>query len=206
MQPIADTSQVNMLCRSKMKRNTVPSNPITAKKSSKAISTFSSPSRPLTYHSSMSCQKKIDDVDTLEKLRKTGSYFDQLISGRFITTLYLPSPLDFINVVAASSRLEKKPLLKIRCKKSDKQFIFYFSDYILDCQLAFIFLDKLRKLDLVPEDREQLCREACGGGALQLEPGPSHGELEDGRDQTVFIVRQLHLLQEQARGQGLAQK
>ena len=100
------------------------------------------PSRPLTYHSSMSCQKKIDDVDTLEKLRKTGSYFDQLISGRFITTLDLPSPLDFINVVAASSRLEKKPLLKIRCKKSDKQFILYFSDYILDCQLAFIFLDK----------------------------------------------------------------
>ena len=120
------------------------------------------------------------DVDTLEKLSTTCSYFDQLISGRFITSLDFPLPLDFINEVASTSRLEKKPLLKIRCKKSDKQFILYFSDYILDCQLAFIFLDKLRKLDLVPEDREQLCREACGGGALQLEPGPSHGELEDG--------------------------
>ena len=184
-QSTEETNQVHMLRRSKRKRNALPITPTTtAKKFRKSMSTFSSPV-PAPSLITLPCLvlRKLMmyfDVDTLENLSKTCSYFDQLISGRSITSLDFPLPLDFINEVASTSRLEKKPLLKIRCKKSDKQFILYFSDYILDCQLAFIFLDKLRKLDLVPEDREQLCREACGGGALQPEPGPSHGELEDG--------------------------
>jgi len=91
------------------------------------------------------------DVDTLEILSKTCSYFDQFISGRFILSLDFPLPINFITEVATSSRLEKKPILKIRCKKTDKMlFTPRSSDYMFHSQLSLLSLDKVREFDLVP--------------------------------------------------------
>jgi len=87
----------------------------------------------------------------LEKLSKTCSYFDQYISGRYLTSLDFPLPLTFIAEVATSSRLEKKPILKIRCTKADKTlFPPRSSNYIIQFQLSLLSLDKVREFDLVP--------------------------------------------------------
>ena len=56
------------------------------------------------------------DVDTLERLSATCYYFDQLIAGRFLTSIDFPFHVDF-NAV-----FEKKPLLKMKCKKSKDDF------------------------------------------------------------------------------------
>ena len=161
-QPTAEMNQAHLLRRSERKRNAMLSTPsTTAKMSRKSITSFSSPvpTPSLISLPQLVIRKLLlyCDVDTLEKLSKTCSYFDQLISGRFITSLDFPLALDFINEVAATSRLEKKPLLKIRCKKSDeKQLIPSFSNYMFHSQLAFLSLHKIRELDLVPEDLSKM--------------------------------------------------
>jgi len=114
------------------------------------------------------------DVDTLEKLSATCSYFDQLIAGRFLTTMDFPFSVVFNAEVAAASTFEKKPLLKMRCKKSREEFRVFpdmpdeFSDsssihriivdncpdttdYMVQGQLSLLSLNKLREVDLVPE-------------------------------------------------------
>ena len=58
------------------------------------------------------------DVDTLECLSRTCVYFDQLIAGEFLLSVDFPFPADLSADVAQSSKLEKKPLLKMRCKKT----------------------------------------------------------------------------------------
>ena len=100
------------------------------------------------------------DVNTLESLSATCSYFDELISGRLLTSIDLPLPHDFTNEVAFTSKLEKKPLLKLRCKKTDENFWKIFPTtfltpnstalYMLQSQLSLLSLDKIRELDLVP--------------------------------------------------------
>jgi len=90
------------------------------------------------------------DVVTLEKLSKTCFYFDQLISGRFITSLDFPLPLNFMTEVATTSRLEKKPLLKISCKKINKVLFTARSSYMFHSQLSLLSLDKVREFDFVP--------------------------------------------------------
>jgi len=91
------------------------------------------------------------DVETLENLSNTCSYFDQFISGRFITSLDFPLPRSFITEVATTSRLEKKPILKIRCKKTDQMlFTPQSSNYIFQSQLSLLSLDKVREIDFVP--------------------------------------------------------
>ena len=155
-QPTAESEQVHLLRRSKRKRNVMLSTPsTTAKMSRKSITSFSSPV-PAPSPSLISLPQLVIrklllycDVDTLEKLSKTCFYFDQLILGRFITSLDFPLPLDFINEVASTSRLEKKPLLKLRYKKADK---ILFSSYMFQSQMSFLFLNKIRELDLVPND------------------------------------------------------
>ena len=53
-------------------------------------------------------------MDTLENLSKTSSYFDQMIAGRFLTSINFPFSLDFISEVLNTGWMEKKPLLKLR--------------------------------------------------------------------------------------------
>ena len=89
----------------------------------------------------------------MENLSETCFYFDQLISGRFLASLDFPLSLSFINEVAATSKLEKKPLLKIRCKSTDDDTMLLSpnsSDYMFQWQLSLLSLDKVRELDFVP--------------------------------------------------------
>jgi len=110
------------------------------------------------------------DVDTLEILSKTCSFFDLIISGKFLTSIEFPFPMDF-NKELATSNVEKKPLLRIKCKKSQDQFNMFpdvpgrtcsmhklitktvpnAMDYMVKSQLSVLSLDLLRELDLVPE-------------------------------------------------------
>ena len=99
------------------------------------------------------------DVNTLESLSGTCSYFDGLISGRFLTSIDFPLPQDFISEVATTNRLEKKPLLKLRCKKTEDNLWTIFpdlettsttTDYMLQFQLSLLSLGKIRELDFVP--------------------------------------------------------
>jgi len=114
------------------------------------------------------------DVDTLENLSATCSYFDLLISGRYLTSINFPFNVDFNAEVAATSNVEKKPLLKMRCKKSKDEFKIFpdmpdefsepssihkiivencpdMTDYMVQSQLSLLSLENLREIDLVPD-------------------------------------------------------
>jgi len=127
------------------------------------------------------------DVETLERLSATCYYFDQLIAGRFLTSIDVPFRVDFNAEVAAVSTVEKKPLLKIKCKKSKEEFKIFadmpveFSEYssihkiimencpdminyMVQGQLSLLSLDKLREVDLVPESAME------EGGSRDLTP------------------------------------
>jgi len=153
-------NQVPVLRRSKRKRNTSSSNPTIVKKSKKSRATISSPVLTPSLTTLPYLVTRILllylDVHTLENLSKTCSYFDQFISGRFLTSLDFPLPLDFINEVATTSRLEKKPLLKIRCKKDGILFSLSPTStaYMIKWQLSLLSLHKVREIDFVPAELE----------------------------------------------------
>jgi len=152
-----ETNQTLIIPRrsNRKRRIFIPSTQTFAKKFKKTSSTSVSPvSAPTITTLPYVVIRKLllyFDVDTLENLCETCSYFDQFISGRFITCLDFPLPLNFINEVATTCRLEKKPLLKVRCKKTDKMlFIPESSDYMFHSQLSLLSLDKVREFDFVP--------------------------------------------------------
>ena len=58
------------------------------------------------------------DIESLEKLSSTCYYFDQLIQGRFLTSIDFPFSASFIKEISSSTYFDKKPLLKLRCKKT----------------------------------------------------------------------------------------
>jgi len=154
-----ETNQALIIPRrsNRKRRIIIPSTQTFAKKFKKSSSSSVSPSpalvTTLTTLPFVVTRKLLlyFDVDTLENLSKTCSYFDQLISGRFITCLDFPLPLNFINEVATTCRLEKKPLLKIRCKKTDKMLFTPESlDYMFHSQLSLLSLNKVREFDFVP--------------------------------------------------------
>jgi len=114
------------------------------------------------------------DVDSLERLSATCSYFDQMIAGQFLTSIEFPFHTDFSAEVAATQTFEKKPLLKIKCKKSKDEFTIFphmpseFSepssihkiivdncpdmmDYLVHSLLSLLSLNQLREVDLVPD-------------------------------------------------------
>ena len=62
------------------------------------------------------------DVDSMENLSQTCSYFDQLICGNFITSLNFPFDESFIQEIHMAKSIEKKPLLRLACDKSKTQF------------------------------------------------------------------------------------
>jgi len=155
-----ETNRILLIPRrsNRKRRIIIPSSTQTfAKKFKKSSSTSLSPSpvsvptlTTLPYDVTRKLLKYFD-VDTLEKLSKTCSYFDRFISGRFITSLDFPLPLNFLSEVATTSRLEKKPILKIRCKKTDKMLFTSISkDYMFHSQLSLLSLDKVREFDFVP--------------------------------------------------------
>ena len=107
------------------------------------------------------------DVDSLENLSKTCSYFDEMIAGKYLTSINFPFPADFIKEIIGTNRVDKKPLLKLICKKSreeldqsscslpslDKLILNMspdYADYLVLSQLALLSLHLLREVDLVP--------------------------------------------------------
>jgi len=111
------------------------------------------------------------DVDTLESLSETCYFFDTFIAGQFVTSVNFPFSSEFTAELAATKVVEKKPLLKLKCKKSRNAFSddgisrplsmhkmivdsFHnnnLSDYMVHNQLSLLSLEKLREVDLVPE-------------------------------------------------------
>ena len=192
------SSQVQGLRRSSRKR-AIPSSlssvfatpPPSAKKSKKTkpAHTSSQPAPTLTTLPHVVTERLLLylDVETLERLSATCYYFDQLIAGRFLTSIDVPFRFDFNAEVAAVSTLEKKPLLKIKCKKSKEEFKLFadmfeefpayssihkmivenrrdMTDYMVQGQLCLLSLDKLREVDLVPEGAKE------EGGSRDLTP------------------------------------
>jgi len=111
------------------------------------------------------------DVDSLESLSETCSFFDTFIAGQFVTSVNFPFNSEFTAELAATMHVEKKPLLKLKCKKSRESFSVgisrppvsmhkmivdsfhnnHLSDYMVHSQLSLLSLGKLREVDLVPE-------------------------------------------------------
>jgi len=162
-----ETNRILVIPRrsSRKRRSIIPSIQTFAKKSKKSSSISVSPS-PVSVPSLTTLPYVVKrklllylDVDSLENLSKTCSYFDQFISGRFITCLDFPLPLNFLNELASTSRLEKKPILKIRCKKTDEMlFSRGSSDYMFHSQLSLLSLDKVREFDFVPASLSMMGR------------------------------------------------
>jgi len=155
--------------------------PPSAKKSRKLVPTASasSPPTPVPTLTTLPYLVTIKlllylDVDTLERVSATCSYFDELIAGRFLTSIDFPFHMDFSAEVAATKTLEKKPLLKIKSKKKKDEFKIFpdmpkefsepssihkiivdncpdMTDYLVHSQLSLLSLDHLRELDLVPD-------------------------------------------------------
>jgi len=110
-------------------------------------------------------------VDSLENLSLTCSLFDRMINGRFLTSIDFPFHSSFIKELALTDSLEKKPLLRLRCKKSrqlvcptaqnlgeEDQSMHWLmmettdelSTYLMRSQLSLLSMSHLRELDLVP--------------------------------------------------------
>ena len=115
------------------------------------------------------------DVSSLESLAATSSQFDLLIHGRYLTTINIPFDESFLQELAATDSIEKKPLLRLQCTKlrgkggedggdggdGGEDFMSTFistlstSKYIIHSQMALLQLDKVREIDLVPRSLSQ---------------------------------------------------
>jgi len=112
------------------------------------------------------------DVSSLEALGKTCSFFDAAINGDFLTSLSIPFDEQFVKEIKDTRVVEKKPLLRLVCNKSQSAFTNQFAsatsiynvifesktdsmDYLLQIQLSLLQLDKLRELDMLPESIHQ---------------------------------------------------
>jgi len=156
--------------------------PPSAKKSRKALVPSPPPAPPPTILTLPLCAITrlllCLDVDSLENLSATCSYFDQLIAGRFLPSIDFPFSVNFIQEVLSTDRLDKKPLLKLRCKKTRDEFkIFpdmpddyseptslhkllvdncpHMTDYMVLSQMCLLSLHKVREVDLVPDSVRQ---------------------------------------------------
>ena len=110
------------------------------------------------------------DVSSLESLAATSSQFDLLIHGRYLTTINIPFDESFLQELAATDSIEKKPLLRLQCTKlrgkvgkdGGEDFMSTFvesrhglREYIIHSQMALLQLDKVREIDLVPRSLSQ---------------------------------------------------
>jgi len=99
------------------------------------------------------------DVESLESLSATCSLFDQLIAGRYLTSIDIPFSPEFVREMKTSKSIHKKPLLKLEFGKSkficlqtmlrgDKRYP-SIVEYLIDTQLSLLDLRQLREIDLV---------------------------------------------------------
>ena len=109
------------------------------------------------------------DADSLENLSATCIYFDNLLASKFLISIDFPFPVSFIEELLSSESIDKKPLLKLRCKKSRDEFNIFgdmseplslhklivqnrYYDYMLYSQMSLLDLSMLKEVDLVPVD------------------------------------------------------
>ena len=100
-----------------------------------------------------------------------------MIAGRFLMSINLPFPVNFIEEVMNTDCVYKKPLLRLRCKKTREEFKIFSNmsddylpismneitleqcpqmrDYMVLSQMSLLSLDKVREVDLVPESFKQ---------------------------------------------------
>eukprot|EP00092_Neocalanus_flemingeri_P044018 GFUD01048671.1.p1 GENE.GFUD01048671.1~~GFUD01048671.1.p1 ORF type:complete len:348 (-),score=80.29 GFUD01048671.1:135-1178(-) len=101
-----------------------------------------------------------------------------MIAGKFLLSISLPFPVSFIKEVMDDESFEKKPLLKLSCKKTRDEFKTIpdltedysessslhkliignspeMMDYLVFSQMSLLSLHKLRELDLVPDSVKQ---------------------------------------------------
>ena len=89
------------------------------------------------------------DVPSLHNLSVTCSLFDQLIAGQYIISMNIPFPTEFLSELKSVSSIEKKPLLKIECRKFENYGLGYcpnILEYLLWTQLPLLDLSKLREI------------------------------------------------------------
>ena len=100
---------------------------------------------------------KFLDVKSLTTLGKTCSIFDQIINGRYLTSVSLPFSKNgaFRKEIRAAEVIEKKPVLRIICRRF-KAYDYYPYDkvsagkYQLDTHMDLLCLKKVREVDLFP--------------------------------------------------------
>ena len=102
------------------------------------------------------------DVQSMENLSQTCRFYDQMIHGRFITTLNIPFDSQFLQEVTQANIIEKKPVLRLRSKKTGNLKMEEISvspnaynlilEQILRPQISVVSLDNLREIDLVPKE------------------------------------------------------
>ena len=92
------------------------------------------------------------DVESLTALSRTCTQFDQLINGRYLTSVRLPFSMDdpFMKEIQASEVIEKKPVLRILCRRFLDWQKAIAGRHQLDTHLSLLSLKKVREVDLFP--------------------------------------------------------
>ena len=97
------------------------------------------------------------DVQSLTALGRTCSQFDLMIFGRYLTSVRLPFSKNgaFMKEIRAAEVIEKKPVLRILCRRFDTYDYHPFlkvnaGKYQLDINMDLLNLKKVREVDLFP--------------------------------------------------------
>ena len=97
------------------------------------------------------------DVQSLTALGRTCSQFDLMIFGRYLTSVRLPFKKNgaFMKEIRAAEVIEKKPVLRIICRRFDTYDYHPFlkvnaGKYQLDINMDLLNLKKVREVDLFP--------------------------------------------------------
>ena len=118
-------------------------------------------------HSAMSCVLltlpvdiqdllfKYLDVKSLEDLSKTCTFYDQMINGRYITTMTLPFKGDFLKELQKTEVIEKKPILRLEFKEGEHGNMLQsqaeqLKKYVVESQMPLLSVHLVREIDLMP--------------------------------------------------------
>ena len=95
------------------------------------------------------------DVESLEALAKTCCLYDQMINGRYITTMTLPFQGDFLKNLKEAGVIEKKPILRLECKEGVSilhQVKGNLNKYLVESQLSLLSVHQVREIDFRPRE------------------------------------------------------
>ena len=96
------------------------------------------------------------DIKSLEALAKTCCFYDQMIHGRYITTMTLPFRGDFLKNLKDAEVIEKKPILRLECKEGESYIELQakgnLKKYVVESQLSLLSLNQVREIDIQPRE------------------------------------------------------